>query len=205
MLEITPHPRLEAVVLTATLPDCVEAMPSPEWLTALLNPQANAPVKPAQDLKDAVRAMLRHGKFKPAGRNKPSSEYLAQAAAEGRLSSINLPVDIGNAVSLHSGLPISVLDVDLARPPFRIAIAPEGSKYVFNPSGQELDAGDLLCLHDTAGPCGSAVKDSQRTKTHAGTRKILIVIWGVKGWEKHVEATRAWCLDILKKIGATVE
>ena len=149
--------------------------------------------------------MLRHGKFKPAGRNKPSPEYLAQAAAEGRLSSINLPVDIGNAVSLHSGLPISVLDVDIAQSPFRIAIAAEGSKYVFNPSGQELDTTDLLCLHDAAGPCGSAVKDSQRTKTHAGTRKILIVIWGVKGWETHVEATRAWCLDILKKIGATVE
>ncbi len=202
MIDIEPHPKLEAVALTAALPVCVEKMPTPDWLAALLKPQADAPVKQAPELKDAVRAMLRHGKFKPAGRNKPSSEYLAQAAQEGRLVSINLPVDVGNAVSLHSGLPISVLDLDIARQPLRIAIAAPDSKYVFNQSGQELDTGDLLCLHDAGGPCASAVKDSHRTKTHPGTRRIRVVLWGVKGWEAHVAATRDWCAEVLKKTGA---
>ena len=38
-------------------------------------------------------------------------------------------------VSLHSGLPISVVDLAKARPPFRIAVAPSGAAYVFTRSG----------------------------------------------------------------------
>jgi len=47
-----------------------------------------------------------------------------------------------------------------ASPPFRAAIALAGSKYVFNTAGQEIDVSGLVCLLDTEGPCGNAVKDS---------------------------------------------
>jgi hypothetical protein len=40
---------------------------------------------------------------------------------------------------------------------------PERSTYVFNQSGQTIDVAGLLCLFDSDGPCGNAVKDSQRT------------------------------------------
>ena len=58
-----------------------------------------------------VRNLLRHGGFKPSGRSKPASEYLISAVEKGRLGSINAAVDCCNVASLHSGLPISVVDV----------------------------------------------------------------------------------------------
>jgi DNA/RNA-binding domain of Phe-tRNA-synthetase-like protein len=35
-------------------------------------------------------------------------------------------VDVGNAVSLHSSLPVSVVDLGRARPPLRVGVAPGG-------------------------------------------------------------------------------
>jgi len=90
------------------------------------------------------------------------------------LSTINVAVDICNPVSLHSGLPISLIDLDRARKPFRVEVAAEGTSYVFNQAGQFIDVSGLLCLFDAEGPCANAVKDSQRTKT----RRTLTLIWG---------------------------
>ena len=50
--------------------------------------------------------------------------------------------------------------------------------YVSLASGQTIDLAGLLCLFDTEGPCGNAVKDAQRTKTTAETRRTLSLIWG---------------------------
>ena len=100
--------------------------------------------------------MLRVGGYKPTGRGKPASEYLVRAATEGVLGSINIAVDICNGVSLHSGFPISIVDLGRAREPFRIEIASEGAKFVFNASGQEIDLGGLVCLFDAEGPCAVA-------------------------------------------------
>ena len=95
-----------------------------------------------------------------------------------------------NAVSLHSGLPISVVDLDRAHAPFRIGVAPSGSSYVFNASGQEIDLGGLLCLFDADGPCGNAVRDAQRTKTRDETRATLSVVWGCVGFETRLARCR---------------
>ena len=61
--------------------------------------------------KVAVRGMLRYGAYKPAGRGKPSSEYLLQAALEGDFPLVNPFVDAANIVSLMSGYPISIVDL----------------------------------------------------------------------------------------------
>jgi DNA/RNA-binding domain of Phe-tRNA-synthetase-like protein len=129
-----------------------------------------------------VRDLLRLGGYKPTGRGKPSSEYLLGIAAQGPLPSINLAVDVCNAVSLHSGIPISVVDLDRVREPLSIRIAEKGSSYVFNAAGQTIDLGGLLCLFDAEGPCANAVKDAQRTKTHAGTTRTLSVVWSPRGY-----------------------
>src|SRR3712207_7695492 len=50
----------------------------------------------------ALPILLRNGGFRPSGRNKPASEYLAQAAREGRFPRINNLVDVNNLVSLRS-------------------------------------------------------------------------------------------------------
>jgi DNA/RNA-binding domain of Phe-tRNA-synthetase-like protein len=149
--------------------------------------------------------MLRAGGYKPTGRGKPASEYLVRAATEGALGPINAAVDACNAVSLHSGFPISVVDLDRARGPFRIATAPAGASYVFNASGQEIDLAGLLCLFDSEGPCANAVRDAQRTKTTADTRRTLSVIWGCAGFEERLAETERWYRALLAQSGAMTE
>jgi len=194
------HPSLCFAAFETELP---ESLASPGWLQALLAIDADAPLQRDEDARKAIRDMLRFGGYKPTGRGKPASEYLVRAAAEGGLASINLPVDACNATSLHSGFPISVVDADLAKPPLRIAIAPAGARYVFNPAGQEIDLGGLVCLFDAEGPCGNAVKDSERTKTHGKTRRTVSVVWGCEGHEERLERAVRWYRDLLARAGAS--
>jgi DNA/RNA-binding domain of Phe-tRNA-synthetase-like protein len=205
VLTIDPHPLLDALAFTTTFPGPLSSLPSPEWLTAFLKPDASAPLSSDDTVRGAVRDLLRHGGYKPTGRGKPASEYLVRAAGDGSLGSINTAVDACNAASLHSGLPISVVDLDRAKPPFRIGIAPEGSQYVFNASGQTIDLSGLLCLFDAEGPCANAVKDAQRTKTNADTRGTLTILWGAKALGDRTARTFAWYRELLERLGATVE
>ncbi|HPE36133.1 MAG TPA: hypothetical protein PK625_03220 [Spirochaetales bacterium] len=120
---------------------------------------------PPAALKDAVRAMLRAGGYKPAGRQKPASEYLAQAAREGRFPSINGPVDCNNLLSLDTGLPISLLDAAVVGPLALLRVCGPGESYVFNQAGHEMDLNGLLCVCDATGrPLGNPVKDSMAAK-----------------------------------------
>ena len=205
MLTQDPHPLLDAVAFETHFPAPLCALPSPEGLRALLQPGAVAPLSAEDTVRGAVRELLRHGGYKPTGRGKPASEYLVRAAADGTLGSINAAVDACNAVSLHSGLPISVVDTGRARAPWRLALAPEGATYVFNASGQEIDLGGLLCLFDAEGPCANAVKDSQRTKTHADTRHTLTVLWGTRALPGRAERAWTWYRELLERLGASVE
>lgn len=136
------------------------------------------------DLRTAVRDVLRQRGYRPTGRGKPSSEYLANALAEGRWPCINAAVDAGNLASLVSGLPISVVDLDLLRGPVAVRVAADGARYVFNQGGQEIELAGLPCLFDADGPCANAVKDAQRTKTTASTARVLGVVWGVEAGQE---------------------
>ena len=203
-LTVSPHPTLRVRAFSTTLSAPLGELPSPQWLIDLLAKDSQVPVQRSEELRGAVRDMLRHGGYKPTGRGKPASEYLVRTAEEGGIRSINMVVDACNVVSLHSGFPISVVDVDRAVPPFRIALAEAGTSYVFNASGQEIDVGGLVCLFDSEGPCGNAVKDSQRTKTNEQTRKTLSVIWGVAGYETQLDAAYEWYVELLTRCGANV-
>jgi DNA/RNA-binding domain of Phe-tRNA-synthetase-like protein len=198
-IPIDPHPLLRTIAFVTELKTPLAQIESPSWLTKLLQASAPAPVQRSDALRTAVRDMLRHGGYKPTGRGKPASEYLVRTAEEGGIRPINLAVDACNVVSLHSGFPISVIDFDLARPPFRIGIAGAGAAYVFNASGQEIDVEGLVCLHDADGPCANAVKDAQRTKTHGETMQTLTVIWGCAGFEDHLQNTYDWYAELLAR------
>lgn len=198
-LTVPPHPMLQLEAFEVPIGGL--AATSPDWLVALLSAGASAPVSPSEEVRQAVRSLLRHGGYKPTGRGKPASEYLQRAAGEGTLSSIQPVVDAGNAVSLHSGLPISVVDLDRARGPLSVSIAAEGSRYVFNAAGQEIDVSGLLCLHDADGPCANAVKDAQRTKLHAATVRTLWLIWGPRSEAAQVRAARAFAEEVLGRLG----
>lgn len=197
------HPLLRHAAFTTTFSAPLAELPATDRLTALFGVAAETPFSPDEALRVAVRDLLRHGGYKPTGRGKPASEYLTRAASDGSLSSINLAVDACNVVSLHSGFPISLIDLDRAVPPFRIAIAAPGEQYVFNASGQEIELAGLLCLFDAEGPCANAVKDSQRTKTNDDTRHTLSIIWGVRGHEERLERAVAWYRGLLSECGAS--
>jgi DNA/RNA-binding domain of Phe-tRNA-synthetase-like protein len=202
-LTIDPHPLLDLRAFETTFPRPLgELKTPPAALFALFDPTATVPITSDDALREAVRALLRHGGFRPAGRSKPASEYLAKAAADGGLAAINPAVDVCNAVSLHSGLPISVVDLDRTKPPLRVGIAADGASYVFNAAGQTIDIGGLLCLHDADGPCANAVKDAQRTKTSAATVRTLTLIWGTVARPGHAAAAEAWYRELLSSLGA---
>jgi DNA/RNA-binding domain of Phe-tRNA-synthetase-like protein len=205
MLTLDPHPLLELCAFITTFPSPLGDMPSSPELRALLALDAPAPLHSDDNVREAVRALLRHGGFKPAGRSKPASEYLLKAAGDNALSSINLAVDACNVVSLHSGLPISVVDLDRARAPLRVSIAPAGASYVFNASGQTIDLSGLLCLFDAEGPCANAVKDAQRTKTTDQTRRTLSLIWGAKAQAGRAAQAETWYRGLLEQHGATTD
>lgn len=201
-ITVDDHPLLEAGVFVTELPRELAEMETPSSCTAFLAPGAVAPMASGDAVRKAVRDLLRVGGYKPTGRGKPASEYLLGASAAGTLEPINLAVDACNAVSLHSGLPISVVDLDLARGPFRIGIAPAGASYVFNRTGQSIDLEGLLCLFDAEGPCANAVKDAQRTKTASATRRTLSVVWGTRALPGRSSGAVAWYRAILQAAGA---
>jgi DNA/RNA-binding domain of Phe-tRNA-synthetase-like protein len=205
MLTVEAHPLLDVVAFTTTFPGPIGELTGSDALARLLGLDAGAPMQADDAVRAAVRELLRHGGYKPTGRGKPASEYLVRAAGEGQLGSINAAVDACNAVSLHSGLPVSVVDLDRAAAPLRIAIAPPGTRYLFNASGQEIDIAGLIVLADAAGPCAGPVKDSHRTKTHAGTTRTLSVIWGTRALPGRSAAAAAWYRDLLAGLGATTE
>jgi DNA/RNA-binding domain of Phe-tRNA-synthetase-like protein len=205
MLTLDPHPLLDLCAFVTTFPRPLGEMSSSPELLALLALDAPAPLHSDDNVREAVRTLLRHGGFKPAGRSKPASEYLLKAASDNALSSINLAVDACNVVSLHSGLPISVVDLDRTRAPLRVGIAPAGASYVFNASGQSIDLSGLLCLFDAEGPCANAVKDAQRTKTTAETRRTLSLIWGTKALTGRTTQAEEWYRHLLEQHGATTD
>jgi DNA/RNA-binding domain of Phe-tRNA-synthetase-like protein len=204
MLTIDPHPLLDPYAFITTFPGRLGELSSPPEILALFALDASAPLHSDDHVREAVRALLRHGGFKPTGRSKPASEYLLRAVAEGKLTAINPCVDVCNVVSLHSGLPISVVDLDRASPPFRIGLAQDAA-YVFNASGQSIDLGGLLCLFDASGPCANAVKDAQRTKTNEQTLRTLSIVWGTHALPGRGEAATTWYRALLEQMHASTE
>jgi DNA/RNA-binding domain of Phe-tRNA-synthetase-like protein len=203
MLALDPLPLLDLGAFTTEFPANLADVELPDELAPLLRVDAAAPFHSDDVIRESVRRLLRIGGFKPTGRSKPASEYLIKAAGEQGLARINPAVDACNIASLHSGLPISVVDLDLVKLPLRVGLAPAGACYVFNASGQVIDVAGLLCLFDADGPCANAVKDAQRTKTHAGTRRTLSLIWGTRDLPGRTQEVETWYRQLLARLGAS--
>lgn len=200
------HPLLEIEVFVTRFEEALAELTTPDAIARLLEADGDAPLCSSDTVRTEVRQLLRHGGFKPAGRSKPASEYLHAVHAEGRFPRINAAVDACNAVSLHSGLPISLVDVDRLAGALAIDVVAPGTSYVFNPSGQTIDASGLVCLSDGDGPSGTPVKDAQRTKTHDGTRATLSIVWGTRALPGRTRKAAAWYRELVLAIpGARVE
>jgi len=203
VIHVEPHPFLDPIAFESEFESPLGEGATPDIVRGFLRGDAVAPLGTDEAVRRAVRDLLRHGGYKPTGRGKPASEYLLGALADGSFPSINPAVDACNAVSLHSGLPISVVDLDRARAPFRIAIPPTGTQYVFNATGQTIDVGGLVCLFDADGPCANAVKDAQRTKTSGSTRRTLSIVWGTSTLPGRATAAARWYRQLVVACGAT--
>jgi DNA/RNA-binding domain of Phe-tRNA-synthetase-like protein len=201
-LSVSSHPLLELGAFVTELPSPLAQLPSPDWLRELLLSTATAPLAADDAVRAAVRDMLRVRGYKPTGRGKPASEYLGRAAGDGALGSINLAVDACNAVSLHAGLPISVVDLGRVAEPLRVTVAGAGDSYVFNAGGQEIELAGLPCLYDIVGACANAVKDAQRTKTSPATRRTLSLVWGARALGDRTARTVEWYRALLSRAGA---
>lgn len=131
------------------------------------------------DTRAGIRDLLRGHGYKPSGRGKPASEFLAAAAARDDFPRINNVVDINNLVSLETGWPISVVDLDRAgSDELELRLGRPDEAFVFNAGGQEIQLGGLLCLAVPGGAAiGNPVKDSMATKLTPGTSRVLAVIY----------------------------
>lgn len=158
------------------------------------------------EIKTRVRKMLRHGKYRPNGRAKPASEFLWKAAQSGRFPAINPPVDANNAISLESGLPGSIFDTALSGERLVLRRGRAQERYVFNPTGQEIDLTDLLLVaretDEDSVPCGNPVKDSMATKIQPDTRAVVAVLYApvddpvaqLEEWaRRYAELLADWC------------
>lgn len=175
---------VEGVEVALVLVEDVTVGPADPALNRALD-EALARLPESDEARRAeVRDILRFGKYKPTGRGKPASEYLARAAREGQFPRINGLVDALNLVSLTSALPISLIDLDGAQSTtFRLRRGRPGESYVFNQTGQTIELHDLLLVAALPEdrPLANPVKDSMQSKIKDHTRRALAVIYAPKG------------------------
>jgi DNA/RNA-binding domain of Phe-tRNA-synthetase-like protein len=186
-LQVTVSPELTCLRVTAIEIRGVTVVPSSVELRQWSDQVARQAVAVAQtseheQMRQEVRQMLRHGKFKASGRSKPAQEYLLRCATEaGVLPSINGPVDVLNSVSLQCGLPISLLSLGKCSEDLCIRYGRTGESYVFNSVGQELDAEDLVVVcnlsHSDQRPVGSPIKDSMAGKIESKDVDLAAIIY----------------------------
>ena len=152
--------------------------------------------------REAVRQMIRAGGFKPSGRNKPAQEYLLRTATEtNELPSILNVVDWINAVSLGSGLPISLLSAMNIGPRVLIRYGKPGETFVFNRSGQELGLEGLICIcaaTDAASiSLGTPIKDSMLGKVTEPDTDTFSFVYAPSSVVTNDEMMR-WCDELAR-------
>ena len=130
--------------------------------------------------KKDVRDLLRWGGFKPAGRNKPASEYIINRCLAGEFPVVNNLVDINNYLSAKTFLPMSIADMDKLQEPLVVREGREDESYVFNPSGQVMRLHGLPCVFHSPEsrlvPFANGVKDAQNTKIQDHTRQVAVLV-----------------------------
>ena len=205
---LVPDPRFAAGLVIAS---GAKVAASPSELRRLIEElvaRRAAEEFPPPETKEAIRKLLKRGGFKPSGRNKPASEYLAQAAREGRFPFINNLVDINNLLSLETGLPISLLDRRAFADKVSLRYGRPGERYIFNQAGQEIDLEGLICVCGADDlPLGNPVKDSMAGKLKDDTTGVVGVIYADRNCVAArglAAATERFAL-LLKEFGGAAE
>jgi DNA/RNA-binding domain of Phe-tRNA-synthetase-like protein len=123
----------------------------------------------------AVRALFRAAGCDPT-RYRPSSEALLRRVLKGEdLPAIQPLVDLNNCLSLELASPCGIAAEGSFTPPVTLRAGRPGETFEslrgpFNLEGKPL-------LADAAGPFGTPISDSQRTRVEAGTRRAWFVAY----------------------------
>ncbi|MFO0744809.1 MAG: phenylalanine--tRNA ligase beta subunit-related protein [Myxococcota bacterium] len=169
------HP---ALIVGLVVADDVTVAPMSADGTAAMLARVNAAGDPPEATRAAIRKLLKHGGFKATGRNKPASEYLAEARRRGEWPSIYNVVDINNLLSLETGWPMSVLDAGKCGTPLEVRFGRTDERYVFNQAGHAIDLEGLLGLGRVDGPMlGNPVKDAVHAKVDPDTTRLVTALW----------------------------
>jgi len=167
------HPTLLVGVVTAE--GVTIAPTSDDGLLVLAERVARA--EPSERTRTAIRTLLKRGGFKASGRNKPASEYLAEAKARGEWPHIFNVVDVNNVLSLETGWPMSVLDHDKCGDVLQVRFGAEDERYVFNQAGHAIELAGLLGLANDRHMLGNPVKDAMHAKLDASTTRLVACLW----------------------------
>ncbi len=110
-------------------------------------------------------------------KTRPSSEALLRRVLRGQgLYAVNNVVDTVNLASLRWLLPMGLYDLAALRGNLRLARGGSGDGY--SGIGKEhVSLADRPALYDDEGPFGAPTSDSFRTRVHAGTTRILLVVF----------------------------
>ncbi len=124
----------------------------------------------------AVRAMFRAWGVDPS-RYRPSAEALLRRVVQGKgLYRVLNVVDISNLGSIETGWPYGSYDRAALVPPVILRLGRAGEKYEgIGKQTWHLEARPVLA--DSAGPFGSPISDSTRTRITETTRALLTVIF----------------------------
>jgi DNA/RNA-binding domain of Phe-tRNA-synthetase-like protein len=165
----------------------LQVQESPQDLKVMLNRLAeesavkykNEPLGEISTVRK-IRSIFHRAGVDPT-RYRPSSESLLRRAVKGKgLYFINSVVDLVNYFSLKTLWPMGLYDAEKLTPPVTWRVGQEGESYE-GIGRDQLNLAHFPLLVDQAGPFGSPVSDSMRTRVTDASTRILWITFAPPG------------------------
>ena len=200
-LSVDPHPLLEVRAFVTTFSKPLGESPSSDALRAGLKLDAPAPVKSSDDLRGSVGTCCGMAANRPAAGSPRAN--LIRASTEGQLGTINLAVGRQRDVPAL-GLTISVVDLDLAKTPFRIGVAREGDR-MFHASGQDDRSRGAAVSVRRGWPVRERGEGRAADEDPRGDHADAVGDLGTKAAPDQAGKASAWYQELLRAQGAVTE
>lgn len=114
-------------------------------------------------------------------KERPSGEALIRRAVDGNgLYRINTIVDVNNLISMTTGYPCGVYDLDHIKGTIRILVGRAGGMYI-GIGGREMSTENRILTRDDISIFGGPTADSERTVVGLNTKNVLMLIYHPEG------------------------
>ena len=156
--------------------------PSDELLTSSLREAeaaASAAPTPPQEVAPIAATRQAYRRLgKDPSRYRPSAEALLRRCRQGKaLYLVNILVDLGNLLSLRTGISIGIYD--RSRIDGEVVLRPGRAGETYAGVGKgDLNLDGLPLLSDDRGAFGSPTSDSERTRVEPGSVRFIMVLYG---------------------------